>query len=671
MEHKEIIVALAGNPNSGKTSIFNNLTGAHQYIGNWPGVTVERKSGEYNFNGYKFKIIDLPGIYSLSSNSLDEKVAVDFLLKEKPDVVVVIVDSTNIERNFYLLTQLLEMEMNIVVDLNMIDLLNSKGIKIDDKKLSLILDLPIVKTNARDNLGVDKLKTAILNSALRKINTKFNIKYRKVIENKINEIVNVLKDKGVTDELIRWKVLEVLQGNESIMNEISKKYDFSGLQYIVLDAITEIEKEIDDDVSTAIIEDKYAFIQGLVKECITREMNVVERYDISNRIDKIVTNRFIGIPLFLLLMWGMFELVFVIGNPLADLLNILFVWFGNATGKFLAALSTPGWLNSLVVNGIIGGVGSVIVFLPNILILFVYISLLEDSGYMARAAFVMDKLMHKLGLHGKSFIPMILGFGCNVPAIMAARTLEKRKDRILTILAIPYISCSARLPIYILFTGAFFKKSQGSIVFALYMIGIIIAIGISRFFKAVFFKHEVAPLIMELPPYRIPKLKFAFIHSWRRGKMFLQKAGTVIIAAAIIIWVLASFPIGAEYASESSYIGVLGKAIAPIFKLAGFGFWQASVAVIMGVMAKEIVVGTFGTLFGAEGAALVHTLPHYFTALSAFSFMLMSLIYIPCIATIAAIKREAGTRWAIISVTTSLILGWVLSTLFYQIASLF
>ncbi len=671
MNKKEITVALAGNPNSGKTSIFNNLTGSHQYVGNWPGVTVEQKTGEYKFNNIKFKVIDLPGIYSLSYNSIDEKVAAEFLLNEKPDVVVVIIDSTNIERNFYLLTQLLELGLNIVIDLNMIDLLNSKGIKVDDKKLSLILNVPVIKTNARDNIGIEKLKNAILLAAEHKKQNNFHIKYRKVIETEINFLIEKLKEKNVDIPDLRWITLEMLQGNEEITKKLIKEYNLTDFNKHLEKAVENIETEIEDDVMTAIIEDKYAFIQGLVKECVTRELNVAERYDISNKIDRIVTNRFIGIPLFLLLMWGMFELVFVIGNPLADFLNILFSHLSIITKNFLTSHSAPGWLTSLLAEGIINGVGSVVVFLPNILILFIYISLLEDSGYMARAAFVMDKLMHKLGLHGKSFIPMILGFGCNVPAIMATRTLETKKDRILTILAIPYISCSARLPIYILFTSVFFKKSQGSIVFALYMLGIIIAIGVARFFKATFFKHEVAPLIMELPPYRVPKLKFAIIHSWRRGKMFLQKAGTIIVAAVIIIWALASFPAGVKYASESSYLGIIGKTIAPLFKPAGFGFWQAAVAIIMGIMAKEIVVGTFGTLFGAEGTALMGMLPHYFTSLSAFSFMIMTLIYIPCVATIAAIKKEAGLKWAVISVATSLILGWILSVLFYQIASLF
>jgi len=674
MEKRKFTIALAGNPNSGKTSIFNNLTGSHQYVGNWPGVTVEKKSGVFKYKDYEFEVIDLPGIYSFTASSLDEKVSADFLLNSRPDVVVVVIDSTNIERNFYLLIQVLEMGLKVVVDLNMIDMIKEKGIRIDTKKLSLILDSFVVETNARDNIGTESLKEAILNTVLYKKENNFHLKYRKSVEKEIDNLFSILKEKSnESDNSLRWKIIEILQGNREVFEEVKREIKIENFDKIINEAIERIEREVgeDDDVTTVIIEDRYAYIQGLIKECVSRELNVKERYDISNRIDKIVTNRFIGIPLFLILMWIMFELVFAVGNPLADILDVLFNKFAVLTSSWLTMLSSPLWLKSLIVEGIIKGVGSVVIFFPNIIILFLYISLLEDSGYMARAAFVMDKLMHTLGLHGKSFIPMILGFGCNVPAIMATRTLETKKDRILTILAIPYISCSARLPIYILFTSIFFKHSQSLIVFSLYIIGIVIAILIARFFKLTFFKHEVAPLIMELPPYRVPKLKFAFLHSWRRGEMFLKKAGTVIVAAVIIIWFLSYFPMGVDYASADSFLGRIGKLIAPIFSPAGFGFWQAAVAILMGVMAKEIVVGTLGTLSGLDGGTLNSFLISHFTPISAYSFMLMSLIYIPCVATIAAIKKEAGTKWAFISVFTSLILGWIISVIFYQIAALF
>ncbi len=407
-----------------------------------------------------------------------------------------------------------------------------------------------------------------------------------------------------------------------------------------------------------------------MRECTERHLGVEQRHQISDRIDRVVTNKLLGIPIFLGLMWFSFQLVFTLGAPLAGFIDSFFGWFGGAVSGVLEAVGSPEWFSSLIADGIISGVGSVLVFLPNILLLFLIIAILEDSGYMARSAFVMDRLMHALGLHGKSFIPMILGFGCNIPGIMATRTLESEKDRILTVLVNPLMSCSARLPIYPLFAGAFFVQRQGLVVFSLYLMGIVLAILVARVFKSIFFKHEVAPLIMELPPYRLPQVKGVLIHMWERGSLFLKKAGTIIIAGVMLIWVLAYFPLDAEYASAQSLIGRLGSFIAPVLKPAGFGFPQAAVALLFGILAKEVVVGTLGTLYGGEGVALKGALLQYFTPLSAYAFMVMSLIYIPCLAAIATIKRETNWKWTGLAVGYSLVLGWVVAGLIYQIGSL-
>jgi ferrous iron transport protein B len=416
---------------------------------------------------------------------------------------------------------------------------------------------------------------------------------------------------------------------------------------------------------------RYAFLSGLVKESASKRFDLMERLDISDRIDRILVNRYLGIPIFLGMMWLVFQSVFTLGGPLSDGIEAMIGWLGESASAGIGSLGGSKWLSSLVSDGIISGVGSVLVFLPNILLLFLAIAILEASGYMARAAFVMDRFMHALGLHGKSFIPMLMGFGCNIPGIMAARTMESEKDRILTILVSPLMSCSGRLPIYTLFAGAFFAENQGWVVFSLYLLGIILAIIVARIFKGLFFGAEVSPLIMELPPYRMPTVKGVLIHMWERGSLFLKKAGTIIFAGVVLIWLLASLPLGVEYASQESLIGQIGSLFAPLLKPAGFGFWQAGVALLFGILAKEVVVGTFGTLYGVEEAGLTHVIQGVFDPLSAYAFMVMSLIYIPCIAAIATIKRETNWRWTFIAVGYSLILGWLLAVGIYQAGRMF
>lgn len=669
---RKLNIALGGNPNSGKTTVFNNLTGSRQHVGNWPGVTVEKKEGKFTHEGFEVNVVDLPGTYSLSAYSLDERIARDFLTKETPDVVVAVIDASNLERNLYLVAQLLELGVNAVLDLNMMDLLEGKGIRVDTEKLSLVLGIPVVETVANRGRGMSELKNAVITAATQARVDTFRIDYGHDIESEIENLSKVLLDKNLPQEYpTRWLVVKLLEGDAEVLERVKKSPQGTQIEEVLLKATSRLERHLGYDLETAMVERRYGFLEGLVRECTRKRLGVEERLEISDRIDRVVTNKFLGIPLFLGLMWLTFQLVFTLGAPLADLIDSFFGWSGGVVSNGLSAIGAPGWVSSLVSDGIIGGVGSVLVFLPNILLLFLAIAILEDSGYMARAAFVMDRLMHALGLHGKSFIPLILGFGCNIPGIMATRTLESRKDRILTVLVNPLMSCSARLPIYTLFAGVFFARNRGLVVFSLYLMGMVLAIVVARIFKAVFFRHEVAPLIMELPPYRLPMAKGILIHMWERGSLFLKKAGTIIFVGVILIWLLASLPPGAEYASQGSLIGRLGSVFAPIFSLAGFGYWQAAVALFFGIVAKEVVVGTLGTLYGVEEAGLKTVISHQFTPLSAYAFMVMSLIYIPCIAAIATIKRETNWRWTGLVVAYSLILGWVVATLIYQIGRLF
>jgi len=672
MPVKEIKIALAGNPNSGKTSVFNNLTGSRQHVGNWPGVTVEKKEGRFIHHGITVHVVDLPGTYSLTPYSIDERIARDFLIKVKPDVVVVVIDASNLERNLYLVTQLLELGVNIVVDLNMMDLVAKRGIEIDVNELSSVLNVPVVSTVANRGLGMDSLKDAILNAAEKKGTINFKIDYGQDIEREIKKLSTYLPQELLNHEYTpRWLSVKLLEGDTEIYEKVKAIPGGETIEDKILEVTLRLEKHTGYEIETAIVERRYGFLEGLVKECSKKKMGLDERLNLSDRIDRVLTNKFLGLPIFLGLMWLTFQMVFTLGTPVADLIDLFFGWFGENVSYGLTAVNAPLWLSSFIIEGIIAGVGSVMVFLPNILLLFLAIAILEDSGYMARGAFVMDRLMHALGLHGKSFIPMLLGFGCNIPGILATRTLESKKDRILTILVNPLMSCSARLPIYVLFAGALFPNNQGLVIFSLYLMGIILAIVVARIFKGIFFKHEVAPLIMELPPYRLPQVKGVVIHMWERGSLFLRKAGTIILAGVVLIWLLATLPFGVEYASGESFIGRLGTFIAPLLAPAGFGFWQPAVALLFGIVAKEVVVGTLGTLYSTDDAGLRSVLRKNFSPLSAYSFMVMSLIYIPCIAAIATIKKETNWKWTLLSVGYSFALGWVMATLIYQIGRIF
>jgi ferrous iron transport protein B len=718
MGPKQIRIALSGNPNSGKTTIFNSITGTRQKVGNWPGVTVEKKEGSIQKFGYHLKIIDLPGTYSLTPFSIEEIVARNFVLEEHPDVVIVIIDASNLERSLYLATQIRELDCKVIFALNMQDVARSRGIKIDADKLSQLLDVPVVFTIGNKNEGVDiLLKKAIelAESDIELPRTR-RVKYSKDIEKCIGNFKTYIEN-TIGDNLSynpRWIAIKLLEDDKILKDRVIEKTGANGPGILEQAAIhrSHITNIFDEEPEIIFTDERYGFIAGIVKEVMTTSTK--QRIDISRNIDLVLTNRFLGFPIFIFFIWAMFQLTFTLGAyPMEWIETGISMLSG-----FMGAQLPDTMLKDLLVDGIIAGVGSVIVFLPNILILFFCIALFEDTGYMSRAAFLMDKIMHLIGLHGKSFIPMLMGFGCNVPAIMAARTLESEKDRILTILITPFMSCSARLPIYIVLAGTFFPKSAGTVIFSLYLAGIVLSIITGRLFRSTLLRGMDAPFVMELPPYRIPMLKSLMIHMWDRSKMFLKKMGGIIFIGSIIIWTLSSFPKNIEYSTdytikmeaakqhleeqtplvredglrklkqeyeketkdlkrkmrtettEKSYIGYIGKFMAPFFAPIGID-WRGSVALLTGFVAKEIVVSTMGVLYAVEddeSDALKHALKESgMTPLSALGMMFFVLLYVPCLATIATIRKETRSwKWALFSVAYSTLLAWGVAFAIYQ-----
>ena len=659
----QLVIALVGNPNVGKTCIFNNLTGARQHVGNWPGVTVEKKEGYFIHKGNAVQVVDLPGIYSLGGHSEDEIVASDYLLSGKANTIINVVDASNIERNLYLTVQMLEMGINVIVALNLIDEANAKGITIDSDKLAQLLESPVIPTIATKRKGMAELISAAMHNSS-KSKEPLKIFYGDEIEDELMKLEILIKQHHTLTAKFspRWLAIKVLEGDEYALKLIAEHPDILHQQQ---QSTKHIEGILGQDAESAIIDRRYGFIMGLVKETVKREQTAEEKITTSDKIDKIVTHRLLGIPIFLLAMWLVFQFTFVVADPFMGYIESFFEWLGAWSGSLIA----NEVLASLVVDGIIGGVGSVLIFIPNIFLLFLAISFLEDSGYMARAAYVTDRFMHTLGLHGKSFIPLMIGFGCNVPAIMATRTLENKRDRLITILITPLMSCSARLPVYVLFVSAFFTAHQGLVVFSLYMLGIILAIMMGMLFKTFIFKGEQAPFVMELPPYRWPTLKGVLIHMWERGYAFIRKAGTIIFATVVLIWVLSNIPWGVDI--EDSVIGMLGKILAPIFAPAGFGTWEAAVALFFGVLAKEVVVGTLAVVYGVGESGLTTVITQHFTPLSAYAFMVMTLLYIPCIAVIGVIKRETNSwRWTGFAAGYTLALGWITAVLVFQVGRL-
>jgi ferrous iron transport protein B len=699
-----ITVALAGNPNAGKTTIFNRLTGSRQKVGNWGGVTVDKKEGHLTYKDYSIHIIDLPGTYSLTAYSIEEIIARNFIMVERPDVIINVVDASNLQRNLYLTTQLMELDARLVLAFTMTDLARDNGLIIDTCRLSELFDAPIVPVVGTTGAGFENLLEAVVTIARqpKPVQRRVEIRHVKEIERQIETIESVLKkdDDFSTSHSTRWIALKLLEEDAGVQDLVRKEVT-TGTNALsaASRAKQTIESRFGDDPSGLIVDRRYGFVSGAVRESVKQQKR--HRIDVTRRIDAVLVHRLLGFPILFFFIWVMFQLTFTIGQYPTGLIEAGITWLGVS----LRTALPPGVVSSLLADGIIPGVGGVLIFVPNIFILYLIISIFEDSGYMARAAFIMDKVMHKLGLHGKSFIPMIMGFGCNVPAIAATRTLESKQDRIITILINPLVSCSARLPVYILLAGTFFPNHAGNVIFSIYLLGIVLAFIIGRFFKKTIFKTDNPPFVMELPPYRFPTIRGTLIHMWEQGSLFLKKMTTVILLGSVVIWFLSSYPaamdrggppsLGKTTTEETtapytqadapntvtdgpdagrqprfagmSYLEHIGLWIEPIFVPLGFP-WEASVALLSGFVAKEIVVSTFGVLYGASDDSIGTQMIHGgWTPAAAYAFMVFVLLYTPCLATIAAIQRETSPTIASFSVGYSLVLAWIVAFAAYRI----
>ena len=699
-KRRTINVALVGNPNCGKTSLFNIASGLHEHVGNYSGVTVDAKEGFFDFQGYHFRIIDLPGTYSLSTYTPEEIYVRKHIIEETPDIIVNVVDASNLERNLYLTTQLIDMNVKMVIALNMYDELEHNGNRLDHEKLGELIGIPMVPTVGRTGQGLDNLFHVIIESYEGSDYVTKNIKkqvrnevmddmkeWHKGIESDshqedhhlffrhihvnhgpvLEKSIEAIKKEITRNEVIRHKYstrflsIKLLENDKDIERIVSSLPNGNDILTVRNREVANIMKAMNEDSEQAITDAKYGFITGALKE--TFRENNLEREQTTRVIDSIVTHRIWGYPIFFLFLYIMFEGTFVMGEyPMMGI-----EWLVEQFGHFVSAYMPDGPLKDLVIDGIIGGVGGVIVFLPNILILYFFISLLEDSGYMARAAFIMDKIMHRMGLHGKSFIPLIMGFGCNVPAIMASRMIEDRKCRLITMLVNPLMSCSARLPIYLVLVGAFFPTFGSLILLGIYATGILLAVLMARLFSRFLVKGDDTPFVMELPPYRIPTAKAIFRHTWEKGAQYLKKMGGVIMIASIIIWFLGYFPRGSYETvaeqQEHSYIGQIGKAIEPVIEPLGFD-WKLGVGLLSGVGAKELVVSTLGVLYtneeDIESVNLSERIP--ITPIVALGYMLFVLIYFPCVATLVAIKQESGSwKWAVFAAFYTTALAWIIA----------
>ena len=700
-----------GNPNCGKTSLFNVASGAHEHVGNYSGVTVDAKEGHFEYKGYQFVLVDLPGTYSLSAYSPEELYVRKNLIENIPDVVINVVDASNLERNLYLTAQIIDMNLRVVMALNMYDELEAKGDKLDTVTLGHLLGMPVIPTVSRSGKGIDRLFDTVIHVYENNdpaVARHIHINHGQELEASIDRLQHLIwKNEDIRARYsTRWLAIKYLEND----SDVEKTVEALPNHDEIIAARFEENKRIEDllgdtNAEAAIVDAKYAFVQGALKETYT-PAEVRKRHTVTDKIDAVVTNKWLAFPIFILLLYVIFEATFRLGDYPMQWIE----WLVEKFGAFIATTMPEGMFKDLIVDGIIGGVGSVLVFLPNILILYLFISLLEDSGYMARAAFIMDKLMHRIGLHGKSFIPMIMGFGCNVPAIMATRTIENRKSRLITMLIIPMMSCAGRLPVYILVAGAFFPRNGSLVLLGLYALGIIMAI-ISARIMSRFIKDDNLPFVMELPPYRVPTSKSVFRHTWEKGKQYLHKMAGIILVASIIIWFLGYFPHHDRYSNpaeqqENSYIGKIGKAIEPVLEPLGFD-WKMGVGIISGVAAKELVVSTMGVLYSGEydrfpttgestgpvdadttasevyvpevpagetatgDTMLQNALARTTTPAAALAFMVFVLLYFPCIATFVAIKNESGGwKWAIISAVYTIALAWIVAFIVYRVAML-
>lgn len=729
---KKIRVALVGNPNCGKTSLFNIASGSHEHVGNYSGVTVDAKEGNFEFGGYEFILVDLPGTYSLSAYSPEELYVRSNLIEEMPDVVVNVVDASNLQRNLYLTAQLIDMNLRVVMALNMYDELQAKGDKLDIEQLGHLLGIPVRPTVSRTGKGIDRLFNTIIQiyeNSDPNLARHIHINHGKELEKSISKIQTLIKQNTeirfkYSTRYLAIKYLENDKHVENIVEALPNRDEIITMRF-------EEQKRIDSLLGTttesAIIDAKYAFIQGALAETyVPHKGSPKLRSTITDKIDAIVTNQYLAFPIFFILLYLVFTGTFSLGGYPMQWIE----WLIEKIGLMVSGVMHEGWIRDMIVDGVIGGVGSVLVFLPNILILYLFISLLEDSGYMARAAFIMDKVMHKMGLHGKSFIPMIMGFGCNVPAIMATRMIESRKSRLITILVIPFMSCSGRMPVYILIAGAFFGGNAPLVLLGLYAFGILTAI-LSAKFLSHFIKDDDLPFVMELPPYRVPTGKSVFRHTWEKGKQYLHKMGGTILICSIIIWFLGYFPRNPQYKTEEerqehSYIGYVGKAIEPVLRPLGFD-WRMGVGIVAGVGAKELVVSSMGVLYGTEGefdtpkepmvtdgsgtpmvtdgtgtpmvtdgssetyepinnqqltaesleteegvTILQRALQKSVSPAAGMAFLVFVLLYFPCIATFIAIKNETGKwKYAIYSAIYTIVLAWVVAFIVYRIGLLF
>lgn len=703
-----VTVALAGNPNSGKTTIFNNITGARQHVGNYPGVTVERREGFRRFRGQDLMLVDLPGTYSLTANSLDEVVARNVIIDEKPDLIVNILDASNLERNLYLAIQLMELERPMVLALNMTDVAEAAGVRLDEAALRRCLGIPVVRTVGNRNQGTDDLLETVVEASSNLAFHPFKIDYGPKLEAAIQQVTDALIEMTDVKYPRRWLAIKLLENDNEVNSVVRKIQSGEKLLSIVMAIRNKTMVMLGENLEIALAECRYRFVHTVYEEFV--DASARKEKTNSDRIDQVLTHRLLGLPIFLGIMWLLFNIVFELGAIPQGWLEDGVKWLGNA----VAAQMADGELKSLVVDGIIGGVGSVLSFLPNILLLFLGISLLEDTGYMARAAFVMDRIMRAVGLHGKSFIPLLLGFGCNVPAVMGTRTLENTSDRMITILVSPFMSCSARLPVFTLLIGAFFsERIAGTVLFSIYMLGIVLAVGMAMIFRKTLFPGATDAFIMEMPAYHAPTLRSILTHMWERSVLYVKKAGTMILAASILVWFMTNYPANVEYSKDyeaatakiteqaekdkleaseiekqitlleqerageklaKSYAGQFGHAIEPIIKPLGFD-WKIGVGLVSAVAAKEVLVSTLGTIYSMGGEQdensddLRQALKDdpVFNPLVAFSLMAFTLLYSPCIAVLAVIRRETNSwKWPAFSFVYSTLLAWAVSFIIYQ-----
>lgn len=684
-----INIAFVGNPNSGKTSLFNALSGGHEHVGNYSGVTVDVKTGHFNYKGYHFNITDLPGTYSLSAYSPEEVFVRRNLLEAMPDVIVNVVVASNLERNLYLTTELIDLSQRVVVALNMYDELDATGAKLDYEKLGSMIGIPMVPTIAKTGKGLDKLLDTIIEmfEGANKSARHVHINYGTVLEPEISLLADILHETEDYPQQFpaRYWAIKMIENDKEVHNLLKDSKSYEKLKKQAEISSEKIIKQLEIDAETAISDAKYGFISGALHETYTEGKKEANKR--TRKLDKLIVNKWLGFPLFILLMWLMFSVTFWLGAYPQDWIAAGF----DALGNLFNGIIPEGAWRSLVVDGIIGGVGAVAEFLPNIILLYMFISLMEDSGYMSRAAFLMDKMMHGMGLHGKSFIPMIMGFGCNVPAIMATRSIESKSSRLITILVVPFMSCSARLPIYLLLAGAFFPKYAATVMICLYLLGIIVAVLTAKLLRLTAFKQDETPFVMELPPYRWPTLRATLKHIWEKCYQYIKKIGTVILLASVIIWVLSYYPhtdisetelaqteeISEAQANEIQYenscLGMIGKFVAPVMSPMGFD-WKISVAVLSSIPAKEIVVSTLGVLYASEEDDLGEAIQKSgdLTTASALALMVFMLLFFPCIATIGAVASETRKiKWAFFSVFYNTAVAWVLAYVTYLIANLF